>query len=197
MNRVIRKMVIGISCAVLIPVAFCCLIYGVFFLSMAIEESRDPTAVNESVVQSLVQGDLGLGLHVGEITGFYDDHGGWLGDGETYIEIRCPDPGLAGTLAGRGDWQPMPVSRDVRIVVYGLVEGNVTRGPVIHSGGKPRVPKIEHGYWCLVDRQPESYRTERVRDDEPYSINNRYSYNLTIGLYDTDHDILYVLALDT
>lgn len=202
MNRVIRKMVIGVSCAVLIPAAFCVLIYGVFFFSMAIEESRDPTVVNESVVRSLVQGDLGLGLNVGGIAGFYDDHGGWLGDGETYIEIHDDTHQIAAEIAQRDDWSPMPVSRDVRILVYGIIERGediVTHyGPTLtNRNRKPWIPEIEHGFWILVDRQSETEQSERRDPDRPSGIHNRYSYNLTVGIYDTDHSILYVLALDT
>ena len=158
----------------------------------------DPGQSQSYVVRRFVQGDLGLDIRGGEVVDWHDDHGGFHGDGETYVEVHFSDDALARKLALRDDWQPLPVSRDVRILLYGIEEGSVIRGPVLHSDGlEPWVPEIEHGYWTLLDRQPESYRSERRREDEPLGINNRYSWNLTIGLYDSDHHILYVLALDT
>ena len=155
----------------------------------------------EPVIRRYVRRDLGLDINIGggEIADCHDDHGGFLGDGETFVEVHFADPAFAQALAGRDDWHALPLDPDVDQFIYHYY--GTYWSPSWDSEREQwlpaKVPDIEHGYWCLVDRQPESYRTERVREDEPYSINNRYSYNLTIGLYDTDHDILYVLALDT
>lgn len=96
----------------------------------------------------------------------------------------------------------MPVSRDVRILVYGIVERGediVTYyGPTItNQNREPWIPEVEHGFWILVDRQQETLQRDRPEPDQPPGIHNRYSYNLTIGIYDTDHSILYILVLDT
>ena len=153
------------------------------------------------VIRQYAQGDLGLDIQGGEITDWYDNHGGFHGDGETYLEVHFADDTFAQRLAGRDDWHALPLDPDVEQFIY-RYGGTYWNSTWVEEHGewipKPaKVPAVEHGFWCLVDRQPESYRSERVREDEPFGINNRYSYNLTIGLYDADHRILYVMALDT
>ena len=153
----------------------------------------------EYALRRYARGDLGLDITGGEVTDFWDDHGGFHGDGVAFLELRFEDPSLEESLSLREDWQPMPVSREVRALVYGLTEDTGSWGPFIDKGNsrRPLVPEIENGYYLLVDRQPEEYKMERAREEEEPGIHNRYSFNLTVGLYDADRDILYVLALDT
>ena len=153
------------------------------------------------VIRQYAQGDLGLDIQGGEITEWYDDHGGFFGEGETYLEVHYADDTFAQRLAGRDDWHALPLDPDVEQFIY-RYGGTYWASRWVEEQGewipKPaKVPAVEHGFWCLADRQPESDRSERVREDEPFGINNRYSYNLTIGLYDADRRILYVMALDT
>ena len=163
----------------------------------------------EYALRRYARGDLGLDITGGEVTDFWDDHGGFHGDGVAFLEIRFEDPSLEESLSLREDWQPMPVSREVRALVYGLTEDTGSLGPYINSSfspiidkgnsRQPLVPEIENGYYLLVDRQPEEYRPKQAGEEEEpgMSILNRPSFNLTVGLYDADRDILYVLALDT
>ena len=155
---------------------------------------RDPEKTKSYVIREFIEGDLGLDIAGGVFVECYDDHGGWMGEGETYAVIQFPDQRLAEDIMDRNGWQPMPISRDMHLLVYGWAED----GTKVNGWFDRRnLPEIEHGYWILLDRQSDEQRASRPREDEEPGILNRYSWNLTIGLYDTDQDILYVLALDT
>ena len=182
--------------AILLSVLFLLIIGG-----CVLNNEEEPGNSLSYVLRRYVRGDLGLDIHDGEIVEWYDDHGGCHGDGETYVEVHFADAAFEGRLAGRNDWQALPLDPEVEKFIYHY------SGPYWASGyvkqqdkwiTKPaKIPLIAHGFWCLVDRQPEEARSERVREDEPFSINNRYSYNLTIGLYDADRRILHVIVDDT
>ena len=58
-------------------------------------------------------------------------------------------------------------------------------------GGKSLVPQIKNGYYCLIDRQSND-----LKKKQPFIL-YRYSFNLTIGLYNSDSKLLYYLKLDT
>ena len=51
----------------------------------------------------------------------------------------------------------------------------------------PLVPDIQNGYYRLIDRH----------SDRETDILDRYSFNFTVGLYDTDNNTLYFCELDT
>ena len=55
-----------------------------------------------------------------------------------------------------------------------------------------KMPKLKTGYYLFIDRHSESknkYDTE--------NLNNRYSYNFTIMLYDDINQMFYYYELDT
>ena len=61
-------------------------------------------------------------------------------------------------------------------------------GPFINDGnGNPLVREIQNGYYILIDRQ----------EDQETDILDRPSFNVTVGLYDTDTNTLYCCTLDT
>ena len=53
--------------------------------------------------------------------------------------------------------------------------------------GNPLVREIQNGYYILIDRQ----------EDQETDILDRPSFNVTVGLYDTDTNTLYCCTLDT
>lgn len=202
MKRGLRILGIALIGIILLPAILGLLVYAAFDFMIAADERRDSTSINQTVVRSYMHGDLRLNSAYGEVIDYYDSHGGFHGDGKTFIEIHDDNHQIAAEIAQRDDWSPMPVSRDVRILVYGIVERGediVTHyGPTItNQNREPWIPEVEHGFWILVDRQQETLQRNRPEPDQPPGIHNRYSYNLTIGIYDTDHSILYILVLDT
>ena len=68
-----------------------------------------------------------------------------------------------------------------------------SRGPLAADEDRtPLFPTVENGYYFFLDRSDES-RNQRSTE----GLWNRYSFNFTAALYDTDRGALYYYALDT
>lgn len=139
---------------------------------------------------------LGMDLSRGMVVSSKDTHGGFHGDGNTYVEISFDDDSgtaLANTMSDNGDWRAFPLSNNLQAVVYGRVDGAMQYGPYITDDkGMSIIPRIEHGYYYFYDRHSES---KNPKDDK--ELLSRSSLNFTIALYDTDNDKLYYDKLDT
>ena len=161
--------------------------------------SASPDIIYDYIIRVYAWEDLGINTSGGVVVECYDDHGGFHGDGETYIEIHFSDQAFEEKLAEHNKWQSFPLSPDVEKFVYHFGGTYWADGWDLeeHQPIPGKIPVIEHGYYALVDRQSEEEKADRVYEDEELGIFNRYSFNLTVGLYDSDRDILYILALDT
>lgn len=113
-------------------------------------------------------------------------HGGFLGDGDYFIELNCSK--LDDTEI-KINWKKLPVSEELQKPL----ELKQCRG----DGCKDiyeryNIPNIENGYYYFYDRHSDTtnYRNEEL-------INERSSYNFSVGLYDVDHKTLYFYELDT
>ena len=143
---------------------------------------------------------LNLDINIAEedIVSLYDIHGGFHGDGISCIVIKLDN---VDSIKNNENWKPFPLSetdegRVIEHFVYGKEEdGTLTGGCFNDSeslyGGKSLVPQIKNGYYCLIDRQSND-----LKKKQPFIL-YRYSFNLTIGLYNSDSKLLYYLKLDT
>lgn len=116
-----------------------------------------------------------MDLSTGTLLRFEDNHGGFLGDGQTTAEIALD--GLSEALADAPGWPPLPMSANAAqtLRVCGL-EGAA----------------VEQGYYYLCDRHGESC--------DPYSdaeLCTRASWNFTMAIYDSRNGRLYFYQLDT
>lgn len=134
-----------------------------------------------------VSRELGIDVSGGrEISGF-DTHCG-NGDGTVCIALGFDDDSVLEEIMHSPDWKKLPPDETVRALVYGVPRGSGSLGPFLSdSDGNPLVPEIREGYCLLIDRQ----------DDTRTHILSRYSFNFTLGLYDSGSGILYFCALDT
>lgn len=139
---------------------------------------------------------LGIGLSSGTVVSSKDTHGGFHGDGNTYVEISFGNESgaiLADAMSDNGDWHAFPLSNNLQAIVYGRVDGNMKYGPYITDDeGASIIPLIEHGYYYFYDRHSES---NNPKDDT--KLLSRSSLNFTIALYDTDNNKLFYDMLDT
>lgn len=130
----------------------------------------------------------------------WDTHGG-MSDGTEYWQVKL-SPEDAQALEARAEkgegWHPLPVSEDMRILLYGTEsvewtsDGQViSQGPYLtdDSTGEPLLPQVEEGYWFFCDDQTGSWETAGVLD--------RYSFNFTAAVYDRETQTLYCGELDT
>ncbi len=128
-------------------------------------------------VRSKISRELGIDVSKGTITSSYDTHGGWLGDGTSCFAIQFEGGAVLEEIRSSLEWSEFPLDDTVRALV------SMMNGSEEH----PIIPEIQNGYYRLIDRQ----------NDATADILHRYSFNFTLGLYDTDTNILYFCTLDT
>ena len=149
------------------------------------------TACGAMSSQALVSIALDLDVSDGEEIASYDTHSG-NGDGTTYIALQFDDDTVLEELRRQSQWNALPLDETVRALVYGVSDDQGCVGPFLHDGdGNPLVPEIQNGYYRLIDRHSEGDGADNI------NILNRNSFNFTLGLYDADHNILYLCKLDT
>ncbi|HIX31283.1 MAG TPA: hypothetical protein H9682_04025 [Firmicutes bacterium] len=141
---------------------------------------------------------LALDLKNCTIAAHTDTHGGFHGDGETVAIFTWEDKSAIENQITRNDaWKPLPLPDELTAVFYGLEyeKDGMTYGlgPLAADEDRtPLFPTVENGYYFFLDRSDESrdqHSTEGLWD--------RYSFNFTAALYDTDSGALYYYALDT
>ena len=87
----------------------------------------------------------------------YDDHGGFLGDGEMLVKLSFSDTDCLNRIKESSAWKPLPLTKNLEAFVYGAVIYGCNYEPCIHDEDyNPVVPKIENGYYCFVDRHSQS-----------------------------------------
>ena len=139
---------------------------------------------------------LGIDVSSAEIISEEDDHGGFHGDGTTFLCLDCSGTDIADQIRNGGNWTPFPLNDTVKALVYGIEirEGDslIGIGPYLSDEeNRPLIPEIENGYYLLIDRQAEEGKATGA------DILHRASFNFTLGIYDSDADILYYFELDT
>lgn len=159
-----------------LPIAHCLLILMFFLLLKPVNNYIDKTTQyfgfakkDFSVVEEL------------------DTHGGFLGDGSYYLILDCSD-NKAKALEIVKDWNKLPLSKNLNHIMYGEEDINYE----INLAREAHIPKIENGYYIFEDEHSES---KDSRDDS--ELFDRYSFNFSIALYDSDTDKMYYFEFDT
>ena len=139
---------------------------------------------------------LGIDISSAEIISEEDDHGGFHGDGTTFIRLDCSGTDIYDQIRNGENWTPFPIDDTVKALVYGIEirEGDslIGIGPYLSDeDNKPLIPEIKNGYYLLIDRQAEEDKASGA------DILHRASLNFTLGIYDSDTDMLYYFERDT
>lgn len=135
----------------------------------------------ESVVWlERVERRLDISLPCGLVEQAWDSHGGFHGDGETLAVIATELTRPQGQY-----WHSLPLTDNLK----NLLSRSGLEGMDVMA---QTVPGIEHGFYYFRDRHSESQ--DPASDD---GILDRYSYNLTLAVYDSGTGTLYVWLLDT
>ena len=110
---------------------------------------------------------LSLSLENTTVLEEWDTHGGFHGDGTTFVKLRCYD-GFEKNL--NSDWKPLPLEGEAYEYFYEW--GGVFEHP---KTGERVIPETDNAYWYFKNTGP---------------------MNWEFALYDTDEDILYFYILD-
>ncbi len=128
---------------------------------------------------------LGLDLSGGTVVSERNTHGGFLGDGDTFVVMtfsRTDQPTLESEMTGPY-WHPLPLTDDLFKVTYSLALG---------EDGEPLFPEVGQGYYYFRDRHSQS---RDPADDS--GLFGRGSWNFTLAIYDSQTGTLYYYELDT
>ena len=115
---------------------------------------------------------------------YEDTHGGFHGDGESIDKIYLNDfqaKIFLKKIKENKNWRKLPVTSEL----YTRIISNIDNFDIT-------IPEIENGYWFFLDRNSEA-----INKYDEKAIYDRYSYNYSVAIYDTDTKILYYYELDT
>ena len=115
---------------------------------------------------------------------YIETHGGFHGDGLTYIRVDFSRTELECVLAEKEGWRETPLTENIHTTLYG---DESWQG--IKDSCNFLLPEVENGYYYFLDRQNNSF------DDE--DLRKRPSFNFTFVVYDVETDILYFVKFDT
>ncbi len=133
--------------------------------------------------QSCISDDLGINAHNGKPVVESDNHGGFHGDGTTFIKLTFSNDNCLNSIKNSDEWNALPLPNTLKTLLSrtsGLFEDSVT------------LPSVQNGYYCFIDRHSQSIDSKNYQD-----VLNRGSINITLGIYDTDMNSLYYIEIDT
>ena len=147
------------------------------------ENYVNETPEAKMAVLGYVSRKTGINVSEGEINFGYDDHGGFHGDGELYLEILMPYS-LDNELIDNSLWKSAPVPEKIKNILEPVTKD------FIYSHVNPEesyddgcvFPNIKNGWYCFIDRRPE-YTDEFL--------------NYSFALYDPQTKIIYFLKYDS
>ena len=133
--------------------------------------------------RSKISKALGIDIPSGAPVKSVDTHGGFNGDGATWVSVGfTSDKNPTEQIKNNHDWKPLPLDEVADVLAHDLKIQ-------LDDGEATLMPEVENGYYIVIDRHSE----KNENDD----ILGRTSYNFTIAIYDTDANILYYCEFDT
>lgn len=120
---------------------------------------------------------LGAEISQGQVLEHWDDHGGFHGDGSTFVKIKA-----AVQIPESKFWHPLPAPENIAKALSFCKDDN----------GLREIPEVENGFWFFRDRHTQSMDPASCA-----AIHQRGSWNFTLAVYDTDTGTLYYFEFDT
>ena len=128
-----------------------------------------------------------LGIRESVLLTLEDSHGGFHGDGDTFVVLKAP-----GFQPGE-DWQEFPLPENLSIALWGGTAGQTQWGSLLtDDSGEPLMPEVENGYYWFRDRHSKS-----TDETDPSALLTRSSFNFTLAVYDADSEKVYCFEKDT
>ena len=169
-------------------IAICTLVVVIGFVSMMAGVWASFTfgmgTVSKKPWNDVIEQALDIQTDGGVEEAYIETHGGFHGDGLTYIRINFSRTELESILVEKEGWRETPLTENIHTTLYGNEEW---RG--IKDSCDFLLPEVENGYYYFFDRQSNSFEDEDLR--------KRPSFNFTFAIYDVETDILYFIKFDT
>lgn len=128
--------------------------------------------------------DIGIYVPVSCEMYYKDTHAGFHMDGEVYARVYFSNgqaKRFIKKIKENEHWNNLPMDAEFQEEVT-----------IDKYGDNMELPIIENGYWFFLDRHSEA-----INKYDEKAIYDRYSYNYTVAIFDTDTNILYYYELDT
>ena len=122
----------------------------------------------EAKMKNKVENNLGVSVEGAAVVEYWDNHGGFHGDGEAFVKLSCEEDFEKGLDL---KWRSLPLEGEAYRYFYewgGLFEHPET--------GERVIPEIENGYWYFESTG---------------------AMNWIFALYDCDENILYFYEYDS
>ena len=117
---------------------------------------------------------------------FKDTHSGFLGDGDYFARIKCSNINYNELSS---NWKKLPLDDAInKVLSMKFCDGDECKD--IYE--KYLIPDIVNGYYYFYDRHSDSKDKYDTKE-----LNNRSSWNFTLGIIDLDTNIVYYYKLDT
>lgn len=114
-----------------------------------------------------------------------DTHGGFLGDGEYFAKIICPNLKVSELS---NNWKSLPIKSEINeIMNLKMCDDKKCANPL----ERYEIPDIEEGYYYFIDRHSDA-----IDRYDSFDLNNRSSYNFSLAIWDNNKTIYYY-KLDT
>lgn len=120
---------------------------------------------------------LATEISQGQVLEHWDDHGGFHGDGSTFVKIKA-----AVQIPETKYWHPLPAPENIAKALSFCRDEKDLR----------EIPEVANGYWFFQDRHIQSMYPASYA-----AIHQRSSWNFTLAVYDTDTEMLYYFEFDT
>ena len=116
-------------------------------------------------------------------------HGGFHGDGSYYLILDCSE-NKEKALENLNDWKELPLPENLNLIMYGGEKDGMTYG--YHLAEEAKMPVVQNGYYYFCDRHSES-----TDSSDASELFDRYSFNFSFAVYDSDADRMYYFEFDT
>ena len=147
---------------------------GIFLLCLGIL-----TGCGRRDEKEMVGRALGMDLSEGRVVRFWDDHGGFHGDGTVFCEMLLED------LVPGKEWKQLPYPTEIEEFLSATEN-------FFSEGDGSVLPEVTEGFYYFENR---AYGAGDHFD--PTGVNGQASYNVTLAIYDAGAEVLYYLEVDT
>lgn len=162
------------------------LFLGFFFLIIICLMIVTYNFINKKEPLEYISDIIEVDLNKCKIDTSIDTHGGFLGDGRYFAKIDCSNQNNYNEFS---DWKKLPLSNPLKKVMEMNICDDDGCSTVFE---KYNIPKIDNGYYYFLDRHSDA--KDKHNDDD---LNNRYSRNFSLAIFDADSKIIYFYELDT
>lgn len=132
-----------------------------------------------------------INVSFGSVLSSMETHGGFFGDGNTYLALQFSNDHLENEIKQNPNWHQLQLTPSLAIFL-GLYDDSSMGSSITDEDGKPLFPHIKNGYYFFQDRSSQS--TDIYDDSHAW---DPIPHNFTLAIYDSDTEIFYFYERDT